>query len=115
MIITALFYAAAFVGLFFAAQAVADRVYGGRPVERVTQRPPQRVPSWVYTDRLKARRRHGRHARPDADEDGHMLLLPCEGYCRSRATRHETDGDGTATCTRCGTPRAAADEFDDGA
>lgn len=113
MIITVLFYLATGVGLFFAAQAVAERVYGGRPVERVTQRPPQRMPSWVYADRLKARRLHGRHARPD--EDGQMLLLPCEGYCRSRATRHEGAGDGTATCARCGTPRAAAAELDDAA
>lgn len=30
----------------------------------------------------------------------------CEGTC-SGATAHEHHGDGTATCTRCGTPRVS--------
>lgn len=31
--------------------------------------------------------------------------LPCEGTCQG-ARPHEDHGDGTATCTGCGTPRA---------
>lgn len=30
----------------------------------------------------------------------------CEGTCPG-LTEHEDDGEGTATCTRCGTPRVA--------
>lgn len=35
---------------------------------------------------------------------GHLRLMECEGHCGG-LTRHETDGDTTATCTGCGTPR----------
>lgn len=33
--------------------------------------------------------------------------LPCEGTCRG-ARPHEDHGDGTATCTDCGTPRVTS-------
>jgi hypothetical protein len=38
---------------------------------------------------------------------GQLRLIECEGHCGG-LTRHESDGDGTATCTGCGTPRTAA-------
>ncbi len=45
-----------------------------------------------------------RYARlPGKDQDRERL--ECEGLCEG-ATAHEPDGDGTATCSTCGTPRA---------
>lgn len=38
---------------------------------------------------------------------GQLRLMECEGHCGG-LTRHESDGDGTATCAACGTPRASA-------
>ncbi|MDX2700340.1 hypothetical protein [Streptomyces ipomoeae] len=35
-----------------------------------------------------------------------LPVVECEGTC-SGATTHENHGDGTATCTTCGTPRTA--------
>jgi hypothetical protein len=46
-------------------------------------------------------------AQASAAVSGQRLLLACEGHCRGR-TRHEDHGDGSATCTGCGTPRTTA-------
>lgn len=64
--------------------------------------------------RVLARRRYqGRNPEPYAGfrtaahtGNGHLMPLQCEGRCPG-TRMHETDGDGGATCTTCGTPRVA--------
>lgn len=107
-----LFYVVLFIGLYFVAQAVVCRLVEARPLPRVTQRQLPPLPG-AYVEEVRTRipgrlSLHGRRPCPASDEGGQMRLLPCEGYCPGR-TPHEDDGDGTATCMPCGTPRAAAD------
>lgn len=105
MTVLVLFSALFAVVLFFVALAVAEQLREARPLPRVTQRTLPPLPG-AYVEDVRARipGRHGRRARPASGGCG--LLLPCEGTCRGR-TRHEDDGDGTATCLPCGTPRPA--------
>lgn len=101
MTVLVLFSAVLAVVLFFGALGVADRLREARPLPRVVQRTLPPLPgAYVEDVRRRIPGRHGRRARPEIGG----LLLPCEGTCRGR-TRHEDDGDGTATCMPCGTPR----------
>ncbi|MGW3417026.1 hypothetical protein [Streptomyces phaeochromogenes] len=91
------------VALLFAVLAVAEQLRETRPLPRVMQRTLPPLPgAYVEDVRTRIPGRHGRRARPASAGCG--LLLACEGTCRGR-TRHEDDGDGTATCMPCGTPR----------
>ncbi|QQM44977.1 hypothetical protein [Streptomyces liliifuscus] len=103
MTVLVLFSALCAVVLFIVALGVADRLREARPLPRVVQRTLPPLPgAYVEDVRTRIPGRHGRRARPVSVVCG--LLLPCEGTCRGR-TRHEDDGDGTATCMPCGTPR----------
>jgi hypothetical protein len=44
------------------------------------------------------------YTRFHTDDATPALLAECEGTCPG-STAHEDDGEGTATCTGCGTPR----------
>lgn len=114
--IIVLFYIAVFAALGVAAFAVAERVAWARPLPRVTQRQLPPLPG-AYAEDVRTRipSRLSQRARPALYEDLQATSLHCEGPCLARHTLHENHGDGTATCTRCGTPRAVAAEFDDGA
>ncbi|MFD9445482.1 hypothetical protein ACFWBR_42445 [Streptomyces sp. NPDC060006] len=101
-----LFYVLLGIGLYFAALFIANQLVEARPLPRLTQELPPPLPgTYVVEVRSRIPGRLGRRARPSSARCG--LLLPCEGTCRGR-TRHEDDGDGTATCVPCGTPRPAA-------
>ncbi|MFI6274275.1 hypothetical protein [Streptomyces sp. NPDC050988] len=105
-----LFYVALFVLIFFVANAIAEELREARPLPRVKQLPPRLVatPSWVYGDVLRERHRarRARQAMSSNSEGGRLVRLSCEGHCAG-STTHEDDGDGTATCRRCGTPRSS--------
>lgn len=113
--IIVLFYLAVFAALAVAAFAVAERVAWARPLPRVTQRqlPPPLPGAYAEDVRTRIPSRRSRRAVPALYEDLQATSLPCEGRCLARTTLHEDHGDGSATCTRCGTPRSTA--FDDGA
>ncbi|MEV0112329.1 hypothetical protein AB0H77_03595 [Streptomyces sp. NPDC050844] len=102
MTVLVLFSAVLAVVLFFVALGVADRLREARPLPRVVQQTTLPPLPGAYVEEVRRRipGRNGRRARPASGG----LLLPCEGACEGR-TRHEDDGDGTATCIPCGTPR----------
>lgn len=104
--IIGLFCVVAFIGLFFLVQIVADQLDARRSLPPVTQRTLPPLPG-TYVEEVRSRVPSRLKYSP-----GELLVLACEGYCSGRTARHEDAGDGTATCTRCGTPRHTTTDGD---
>lgn len=105
--ITALLYIYAGVAVVLALLVAADQLYRARPLPRVQQRQLPPLPGAYAEDvRIRIPSSRSRRAQAELYEDLQARSLACQGQCLgSRRTLHEDHGDGTATCTRCGTPR----------
>ncbi|QFR00747.1 hypothetical protein F9278_36340 [Streptomyces phaeolivaceus] len=80
----------AHIAVFLGGLAIATAFIGGLVLAR---RPRYQGPEPYAGFRTGARA-----------DSGSLVLLACEGHCDGD-TAHETDGEDTATCVLCGTPR----------
>jgi len=112
-VIAVLLYIYAAVAVVLALLVAGDRLYRSRPLPRVTQRQLPPLPG-AYAEDVRTRIPSSRSRRTARvlEEDLRAVSLSCEGQCRGRTALHEDHGDGTATCTRCGTPRATTTDGD---